>query len=230
MAKKLVIKLLRHGESEANIGQTDPRQVGDSNIRLTLRGRRQARAAGKRIGSDFLDGALVYSSPYTRTRETRHYALLGAGLDPDDIKVYEDPRLREIEIGYADSEEQLEMRRTHGFFYYRFDGGESAADGFDRLSTFLESMMRQVKRKKSKRALIVAHGFAIRVFIMRFFHLTVEEFLQLDNPDNCDVITIAHKKTLKNPQFTSGKWGVEGLRFREPNAPINGDVLGRKPQ
>jgi broad specificity phosphatase PhoE len=228
MAKSLVIKLLRHGESMANIGETDPREVGDCNIRLTPRGRRQARAAGKRIGRDFIEGALVYSSPYTRTRETRRYALLGAGLNPDEVRIYEDPRLREIEIGYSDAENQMEMRRTHGFFYYRFDGGESAADGFDRLSTFLDSMMRQVKRKKAKRVVIVAHGFVIRCFIMRFLHLTVEEFLQLDNPDNCDVITIAKKKTLKDPQFVSGKWGVEGLRFREPDAPINGDVLGRR--
>jgi broad specificity phosphatase PhoE len=199
----------------ANTGEVDPREVGDHTIRLTARGRRQARAAGKRIGADFIEGALIYSSPYKRTRETRHYAFIGANLDPDEIRVYEDPRLREIEVGFGGRDEQTPLRRTHGWFYYRFDGGESPADCFERISTFLESMMRQIKRKKAKRVVIVAHGLVLRSFVMRFLHLTVEEFERLHNPENCDVITIAHKKHLKNPQFTSGKWGVEGLRLRD---------------
>jgi broad specificity phosphatase PhoE len=214
MSKSLVIKLLRHGESTSNTGEVDPAQVGDHTIRLTARGRRQARAAGKRIGADFIEGALIYSSPYMRTRQTRHGAFIGASLDPDEIRVYEDPRLREMEVGYVKPQEQTPLRLRHGWFYYRFDGGESPADCFGRISTFLESMMRQVKRKKAKRVLIVAHGLVIRAFVMRFLHLTVEEFESLENPDNCEVITIAHKKTLANPQFISGKWGVEGVRLR----------------
>ena len=32
------------------------------------------------------------------------------------------------------NEAQTELRRTHGWFYYRFHGGESPADCFDRTS------------------------------------------------------------------------------------------------
>lgn len=47
---------------------------------------------------------------------------------------------------------------------------------------------------------------------MRFLHLTVEQFDQIANPHNADIVTLAPWKTLKSPQFTSGRWGVEGLR------------------
>lgn len=37
---------------------------------------------------------------------------------------------------------QSELLKIHGWFYYRFRGGESPADCYDRASSFLESMMR----------------------------------------------------------------------------------------
>ena len=122
--------------------------------------------------------------PYRRTRETLANIYDGAGLaPPDDARgIYEDPRLREVEHGYEPAATQEELRKTHGWFYYRFKGGESPADCYDRTSSFLESMMRQVERKKADRVLIVTHGLTIRCFVMRFLHLSVEEFDVLANP------------------------------------------------
>ena len=74
--------------------------------------------------------------------------------------------------------------------------------------------MRQVERKQSERALIVTHGLTIRCFVMRFLHLSVEQFDSLANPHNCEIVTLADHDTLANPLFTSGRWGVEGLRLR----------------
>ena len=74
--------------------------------------------------------------------------------------------------------------------------------------------MRQIERKQSKRVLIVTHGLFIRCFAMRFLHLTVEDFDQLANPKNCDVITIGDKNQLDACVFTSGRWGVSGLTLR----------------
>ena len=53
----LVIKLVRHGESLANVGDLDPTVVGDHTIGLTDLGKIQARQAGERIGKDYLAGA-----------------------------------------------------------------------------------------------------------------------------------------------------------------------------
>ena len=59
------------------------------------------------------------------------------------------------------------------------------------------------------------HGLTMRCFVTRFMHLTIDQFEMLANPKNCDIVTIGHYDFLENPQFKNGKWGVEGLRFRE---------------
>jgi len=212
----LTIKLVRHGESEANVGHVTSLEVGDHSIPLSTQGAMQAVQAGRKIGREFLEGALVYASPYRRTRETLAGILEGAGVaNRADLRVYEDPRLREVEHGYDEVAAQEELRKVHGWFYYRFRGGESPADCYDRTSNFLESMMRQAERKKADRVLIVTHGLTIRCFVMRFLHLSVEEFDRLANPQNCAVVTIADRTSLADTcQFSSGSWGVEGLAMR----------------
>ena len=212
----LTIKLVRHGQSRANVGEVDAKDVGDHTIALTDAGVVQARETGKLLGREYLDGALVYSSPYARTRQTLAEILAGAGLAPAGVRVYEDPRLREVEHGYAEWEAQQTRRRTHGWFYYRFEGGESPADCFDRTSSFLESLLRQVERKAAERVLIVTHGLTLRCFVMRYLHLTVEQFDEMANPNNCDVVTLAQKSSLTAPTWTNGKWGVTGLSRRPP--------------
>ena len=210
------IKLVRHGESFANIGAVKAADVGNHTIALTPLGHEQARQAGSLLGADYLASGLTYCSPYRRARETLEGLMKGAGLDRAGVRVYEDPRLREVDPGYADWQAQQELRRTHGWFYYRFQGGESPADCYDRTSGFLESLMRQTARKGVDRVLVVAHGLTIRCFVMRFPHLTVEQFDTLENPANCDIVTLAYKEELDKPLFTSGRWGVMGMRLREP--------------
>jgi len=208
------IKLIRHGESEANIGKVNPNKVKDAAIPLSPKGAQQAQDAGSEIGSNFFNNALIYCSPYQRTRETIRNLLEGAAVQQDAIKIYEDPRLREIDVGYGDAEEQLPLRKIHGWFYYRFEGGESPADCYDRTSAFLESLMRQVKRSQKEKIVIVCHGMTLRCFITRFLHLTVEQFEDMHNPDNCEVVTIGLKDEIVDPVYINGRWAVEGLRLR----------------
>lgn len=213
----LHIKLVRHGESEANVGLVQAHELGDHLVRLSPQGHTQARRVGEDLGAAFLQGALLYVSPYMRTRQTLEGLLAGAGLTGaarEALRVYEDPRLREVEHGYEPADEQQELRRRHGWFYYRFRGGESPADCFDRTCSFLESMMRQVERKAAQRVLIVTHGLTIRCFVMRFLHLTTEQFDELDSIRNCDVVTLGPRDELGPCQLTSGRWGVTGLRLR----------------
>jgi broad specificity phosphatase PhoE len=210
----MIIKLVRHGESLSNIGEVKPHEVGDPGIALSEAGRLQASQAGRIIGCDFISTSLVYCSPYKRTRQTTDEILLSNGL-LGQTKVYEDPRLREVERGYMDDASQHEFRKVHGWFYYRHSGGESPADCYDRTSAFLESLMRQSKRRNAGSALIVAHGMTIRCFVMRFLHLTVEQFESMDNPSNCDIVTIAPSDQLEESFFSCGRWGVQGMRVRE---------------
>ena len=212
----MLLKLVRHGLSKANTGEVDPQVIGDFRVPLSDAGIEQARTAGATIGPDFLRGALIYTSPYLRARQTLRGLFEGAGLPTDPASmptVYEDPRLREVDHGYGDIKSQQELRERHGWFYYRYSGGESPADCYDRTSGFLEGMMRQVLKKGCGNVLLVTHGLALRCFVMRFLHLSVEQFETIHNPGNCDVITLADRTTLDAPQFTWGHWGVVGLRL-----------------
>lgn len=210
------IVLVRHGESRTNAGEIVHGATGDHKVELTELGRRQAMEAGAKLDPDFVRSALLYRSPYTRARQTFEWLLTGAGVEPHTVRYYEDPRLREVDHGYEDVEAQQKLREEHGWFYYRFKGGESPADCYDRVSGFVESLMRQAKRKNNDSgALIVTHGLTIRCFVMRFFHLSVEKFDQLANLKNCDMIEIATPiDALDNAQFKRGRWCVRGLRYR----------------
>jgi broad specificity phosphatase PhoE len=212
----MIIKLVRHGESEANVADPSHPAGADYLVPLTPRGVEQAREAGRALGSVFLKDCLVYTSPFVRARQTLAMMLEGAGLDPGAVTSREDPRLREVDHGYSDVPSQHEMVAIHGHFYYRYHGGESPADCYDRVSGFLESFVRSARKTERRKALIVTHGLALRVFVMRMFHMTVEQFDSIANPRNCDIVTVAAKGMLKAPQFTTMRWGVEGLRSYAP--------------
>ena len=208
----MIIKLVRHGESQANIAESGQSPVADHLVSLTPRGLDQSREVGRQLGRTYLKDSLIYTSPFLRARQTLIAILEGAGVNPEEIRVREDPRIREVEHGYFDVPSQHSMIKTYGHFYYRYQGGESASDCYDRVSGFLESFVRSIKKTHSKQALLITHGLALRVFIMRFLYLKVEQFDQIANPHNGDIITLAPRETLQAPQFTSGRWGVEGLR------------------
>ena len=214
----LSIKLVRHGESQANVGLVKTWEVGDHTIELTEKGHEQARQAGTLIGAEFFTGAIAYSSPFRRARDTLDELLTGAGVERSTLLHYEDPRLREVEHGYVSVDTQRAMQTKYGPFYYRFEGGESPADCYDRTSGFLESMMRQVLRVGAERVLIVTHGLTIRCFVMRFLHLTVEQFESMANPANGGVVTLSARDTVADPVFATGRWAVTGLDLSQPKS------------
>lgn len=229
----LTIKICRHGKSKQNTGCVDIRDIGDYRVPLADEGIDEALQVG-RDNAEFLraPGTLFYRSPYLRVRQTMDNILLGAGLQlpggEPAVRVYEDPQLREVEHGYKSVDEQFTMRELHGWFYYRFEGGESPADCYDRCASFIESLMQQVRRKTGTRQVFICtHGLTARLLVMRFLYLSVEQFEIMENPHNCDVITIAPLSRLVDPQFKSRRWGVVGLRLSQEtkNEALAGDFI-----
>lgn len=184
------IILLRHAESEGNVDKSIYKTKPDYALNLTPKGILQSDEAGRKLQELIGDEkVLAYVSPFYRTRQT--FTTAGKHLNIAGFR--EDPRLREQEwsgrlrkeSGGYDYEGIEEERDAFGHFYYRFHGGESCADVYDRVSTFLETMYRDFKKHDfPKNALIVTHGMTLRVFLMRWFHMTVEEFELLRNPKN----------------------------------------------
>lgn len=213
------IKLVRHGQAETNAGLVHARQVGELNIKLTDLGIQQSTYAGASIGPDYIRGALIYVSPYLRARQTLEHMLKGANIDPCTVTVFEDGRLREIDCGLEDIESQRVEQRIHSRYLYRFlAGGENEADVEDRMSSFLSSLYRQFDRSGNRQVLIVTHARTIRMFVKRFFHLTVAEYDRIVPPKNCDIVTISALSACSAADkalIASPNWCAQGLRFED---------------
>lgn len=188
------IILVRHGESEGNVDKSLYHSTQDFALKLSPTGVKQARQAGAEIRQLIGDNSLyVYLSPYYRTRET--YLHISESIKENITKAVEDPRLREQDWGHLrhpdENKEIDEERDAFSTFYYRIPDGESGADVFDRVSNFLDTLHRDFEKIDfPKNVLIVTHGLTMRLFLMRWFHWTVEEYESLHNPKNCQIVVM----------------------------------------
>jgi len=195
------IILVRHAESEGNIEEAKYTVVPDPSICITARGREQAAAAGATIRQLFeADGEPYrlhfFMSPYKRSRETA--AAIISCLDTDCLAgIQEEVQLREQDFGNfqdlrSKTREKAERLR-YGRFFYRFPNGESGADVYDRITQLLDHLVRDINAgayPPGTSLVLVTHGLALRIFMMRFMRWTVDEFLQVWNPRNCESIIL----------------------------------------
>ncbi len=190
MRPKRII-LIRHGESEGNIDHARYQTIQDFALKLSPVGIQQAQQAGMRI-KELLENEkiYVYLSPFYRTRET--FQFIRESIANNIVKAIEDPRIREQDWGHLrhpdDNKGIIEERDNFSTFYYRIPDGESGADVYDRVSSFLDTLHRDFEKTDfPENALIVSHGLTMRLFLMRWFHWSVEEYESLHNPQNCQI-------------------------------------------
>ncbi len=193
MKPKRII-LIRHGESEANVNRYLFSSKPDYTIELTPKGKQQAIESGIRLKELIGDeSTYFYVSPFWRARRT--FEGIVSGFPREQFRYSEEPRLREQEWGYLRCHEDFDKickeREDYGSFYYRIDGGEAGSDVYDRMNDLLGSLYRDFSRDNfPTNCVLVTHGITIRLFIMRFFHLTVEEFERMLSPDNCSHVIL----------------------------------------
>ncbi|KAL8088700.1 hypothetical protein AgCh_038470 [Apium graveolens] len=201
MPKRII--LVRHGESQGNRDGTAYAITPDYKIPLTPLGIQQSKNAGEKIrrvisndDRQFNWKVYFYVSPYERTRATLR-EIGKSFCRKSVIGGREEVRIREQDFGnFQESERMKAIKQTrmrYGRFFYRFPEGESAADVFDRVSGFLESLWRDIDMNRlhhnpseELNLIIVSHGLASRVFLMRWFKWTVEQFEYLNNPGNAE--------------------------------------------
>jgi broad specificity phosphatase PhoE len=190
--------------------------IPDYAVNLTEDGIEQARKAGQDI-KEIIGGekVLAYLSPYYRTRQT--FAYIQESIQDNLVRAIEDPRLREQDWGHLRNPELNEEiqgeRDQFSTFYYRVPDGESGADVYDRVSSFLDTFHRGFEKQDSPdNALVVTHGLTLRLFVMRWFHWSVEEYEALRNPQNCQIVVLQ-----KNPGDHYDL--VSALARRDPDPP-----------
>lgn len=214
-----MIILVRHAQSEGNKNRDIHQTTPDHRVKLTPEGHRQAQEAGRRLRELLRpdDTLHFFTSPYRRTRETTEGMLESLTSDTPSpspfprhtIKVYEEPRLREQDFGNfqpcsTEMERMWMERADYGHFFYRIPNGESAADAYDRVSGFNESLWRLFGEQDfASVCILVTHGLMARVFMMKWYHWSVEYFEDLRNINHCEFVIMTHnpdngKYTLQN--------------------------------
>lgn len=219
MKPKRII-LIRHGESQANVDKYLFGRVPDYTIELTENGREQAKVAGRRL-KELVGEETVYFyvSPFWRARST--FEGIASVFPRDQFRFSEEPRLREQEWGYLRCQEDFDKicreRREYGTFYYRIPGGEAGSDVYDRINDLLGSLYRDFSKDGfPENCVLVTHGLAIRLFIMRFFHLTVEEFERMLAPKNCDLVILELQEDAHYRLITKMEYSTEPLQYSRP--------------
>ncbi len=214
------ILLVRHGESEGNIDHDVYGKKPDYTLTLTPRGVTQAQEAGKKL-RDIVGTETIkfYVSPFWRTRET--FENIAMHLERKQFVFAEEPRIREQEWGHLRDrkagEEVMKARDAYGTFYYRIPDGESCADVYDRLSGFFDTLHRDFEKPSfPQNVVIVTHGMAIRLFLMKWFHWTVEEFEKIANPKNCEIIELQLQESGKYKLLTDLNTHEVFHKFQRP--------------
>jgi len=248
------IILIRHGESLGNIDDTAYASIPDWKIPMTRRGERQALFAAKQL-SDLLNGEALYAycSPYKRAIDT--WQIIEHHLENENsnskkasdssgcnhksgveiIGMREEPRVAEQQFGNFQNPHKVRTakaeRRTFGRFFFRFPNGESGLDVYNRCSSFLATLSRDIKQidqrysyaqqndvrrnesdvgdngnsnissgnnnnnnredaMENMNILVVCHGLTLRLLLMRYFQLTVEEFENSYNSQNAKLVVM----------------------------------------
>lgn len=229
--KPRVIYLVRHGESEGNVNEDIYETVPDYRLKLTEKGRKQARIAGQKIAKEICQRKVIehisgfpypisndeckevqlYISPWIRARQTSEEIIKELKKSNIHIrKIYEDPRLREQEWGnYAEFRDKIRReRKMFGTFFYRMMHGESGADVYDRCTTMIGTMFRDFEQVLFPPTIIlISHGLTIKAFLTRWFHWSFEQFDRYKNPKNCEIFRMEldgsiDKYILKTPMKT----------------------------
>lgn len=187
--------LIRHGESQGNVNKEIYKTVPDWAVRLTDNGISQAKLAGHDLYKRTNSSPAIFYSPFNRAIETTNY-ILSVFKNKNKLDkrfVYEDARLREQEwfsqyplrsFNYNAEKDRINF----GIFHYRFDSGESPADVYDRLSSFVETLHRRFNDSDfPDDIIIVSHGMTMRVLLMVLLNKSVATFETWKNPSNCEI-------------------------------------------
>ena len=146
------IILVRHGQTHGYSHTCDCEVEGlpvcalkpEMERPLTEEGKLQSLTAGVAL-REIIGGETVsfFCSPYKACKQTFQY--ISGSFNESGVRFIEDPRLRNQYFGDWTHTETPEVRKQleeHqskvGAFYYKWPQGESAADVYDRVSSFME--------------------------------------------------------------------------------------------
>lgn len=162
----MILYMIRHGESLANINKTTSKIEMDFNNNLSNSGIEQIHFLSNQSIFNNID--CVFSSPMYRTIESASIFIRNLNSDPFFLI---DDRLREIDYGiYTDDRENVAMStisdmQKHGDYEIRFGGGENKREIVTRFFDFVIDLYLKFPKKH---VAVFSHGRAISIFEAEF--------------------------------------------------------------
>jgi len=217
--------LIRHAESLEDIDNAVYELVPDHAIGLTVEGRSQAIQAATEISSRIgvARRLSIVCSPARRAEETAE--LIAAGIRAAsngavDVQCMADARLVKQDWGsvtMANRVEQLRRRYEAGAMNYKFPDGESGWDVATRMRSLIAELTAW-PTPLGNAAVIITHGFEVRIALMILLGWTESEFEQYANPPNCFIADVrAHDNAMTlmgegPPLYTPGPSHIPRVR------------------
>lgn len=173
--------LIRHGETDWN---RENRFQGQNDIPLNAAGIEQGRALQRLLHDSPLD--VVYTSDLSRARQTAETIL---GSRTRTLPILSERRLRERNYGRWEGltrEEVMERfpdswnRWRTEFACHRPEGGETLTEVRQRVSDFLDEILRTCEGQK---VMVVGHGGSVKTLVVAALGASVEALrsFQIDN-------------------------------------------------
>ena len=178
------IYIIRHGETDLNAGGILQGWLDEP---LNQNGRDLAVMTGQAMKGIHFDRCI--SSPLKRARETAEIILRESG---NDIPIFTDDRLREMNFGDMEGRKLCEAEEETDMFLLRFFGfknGESIEAVCRRTQAFLREL---AAKDDGKTWLISTHGCALRA-MLNFLYPNPSDFWRGHVPYHCSVSIVEVK-------------------------------------
>ncbi len=178
--------LLRHGQTEANVVG---RFAGRTAEPLTDEGRKQARAAGRKLRGEGI--RRIYASPLPRTMET---ARLVAEELENPVEIIPEEAFLEINIPPWEGKQKAEIRRDPGLKYevwsktphlFHLPGCETLAQVLERAVAGCEKVF---AAEASGTTLIVTHMVVVRVLLVHYLGLPLADYRKIPVPNATPIL------------------------------------------
>lgn len=166
----------RHGQTIWNV---ENKICGATDVELTQLGHQQAVQLGEHIKEQRLCIDEILYSPLIRAAETAKHISAVTG-----IPMKEEMRLKEQNFGKYEStpRDGLEFKKAKENFINSFEGGETMMH----LAARVYHLLDEIRLKKDKTYLLVAHNGISRIVESYFRDMTNEEFADF-RIKNCEI-------------------------------------------
>lgn len=182
-----ILAIVRHGQSTYNLQN---RFTGQLDVPLTEHGKKEAKAAGRKLRKAGLHFDFYFASGLIRAHQTMELILAELAISIDQTLIVQSSDLDERNYGElqglnkSETAERYSEKQVHQWrrgFTSRPPGGESLEDTYNRVIGYFKKTIEPLLKYR-KNILIVAHGNSLRALMMYLENIDRSEIETIELP------------------------------------------------